>query len=100
MSIEGRWNVTMDTPVGTLNFTWSFVNENGRWSGRMPGQGVIKDSDLRDIDVRGDAVSFATTTQSPMGPLDLSFTGAPAAHEMPGVCRSRFGEFRFSATRA
>ncbi len=100
MSIAGKWNVTMNTPVGTMKFGWELVDEDGAWRGRMIGQGMVKDSHLRDIQVQGDTVSFATTTQSPMGALELTFQGAVAGDALPGVCKTSYGEFAFSAVRA
>jgi hypothetical protein len=100
MSIAGKWNVTMNTPVGTMKFSWDFAQESAGWRGRMIGQGMVKDSDLRDIHVDGDKVSFATTTQSPLGALELEFAGTAAGDSLPGVCKTSYGEFAFSAARA
>lgn len=100
MSVAGKWNVTMETPVGTMKFSWDLTNESGEWRGRMIGQGLVKDSELRSIHVEGDSVSFATTSQSPMGPLELSFKGTATADAMPGICATRFGDYQFAAARA
>ncbi|HEY8537274.1 MAG TPA: hypothetical protein VIL28_00310 [Steroidobacteraceae bacterium] len=99
MSVEGKWNVTMDTPLGTLRFAWEFTNANGQWEGRMLGQGPISDSQLHDIRVSGDSVSFKTTTTSPMGPIDLTFEGNIADGRLSGRCKTRFGDNDFSAVR-
>lgn len=99
-SAAGKWNVTMQTPVGTMKFTWELANESGAWRGRMIGQAPVGDSDLRAISVQGDALAFETTTRSPMGPLELAFNGAVSADSLSGTCTSKYGEFRFSAVRA
>jgi hypothetical protein len=100
MSVAGKWNVTMSTPVGTMKFTWDLANENGTWRGRMLGQAPVGDSDLRSIRVDGEALAFETTTRSPMGPLELAFSGAVSAEAMTGICKTMFGDYRFSAVRA
>lgn|SRR5688500_8293728 len=100
MSVAGKWNVTMQTPLGTMKFVWDFANDNGQWRGQMIGQGPIKDSELKDIQVQGDAVSFATTTQSPMGALQLTFEGAVTPETIVGTCKTKFGDNQFSASRA
>lgn len=100
MSVAGKWNVTMPTPVGTMKFTWDLVSESGGWQGRMLGQPPVGDSDLRAIRVDGDALAFETTTRSPMGPLELAFSGSVGADAITGVCKTTYGEFRFSAERA
>lgn len=99
MSVAGKWKVTMQTPVGTMRFTWDLANEGGAWRGRMLGQPPVGDSDLRSIQVDGDALAFATTTRSPMGPLELEFSGTVAADAMTGVCKTTYGDYRFSAER-
>lgn len=100
MSAVGKWNVTMSTPVGTMKFTWDLTSENGVWRGRMLGQAPVGDSDLRSIREQGDVVAFETTTQSPMGALELAFNGAVSANTFSGTCSTKYGEFRFSAVRA
>lgn len=100
MSAAGKWNVTMPTPVGTMKFTWDFTNENGVWRGKMIGHPPVGDSDLRSIRVDGDALTFETTTRSPMGALELAFNGAMTGDTLTGACATAYGEFRFSAVRA
>jgi hypothetical protein len=99
MSIAGQWAVTMSTPIGTMQFTWEFASEGSGWKGAMIGQPPVGNSELRSIDVSGDAVSFQTTTPSPMGALDLAFTGLVANEAMTGTCKTRFGDNAFAAKR-
>lgn len=100
MSVAGKWNVTMQTPLGTVRFTWDLTSENGAWRGRMLGHGPVGDSDLRSIQVDGDALTCETTTRSPMGPLELSFSGTVEADALSGVCRTTYGDYAFSGVRA
>jgi hypothetical protein len=100
MSIAGKWHVTMQTPVGTMKFAWDFANDTGGWRGRMIGQGPVGDSELRLVRLNGDALSFETTTKSPMGPLQLTFIGTVMADSMTGTCKTKFGDNQFSAVRA
>lgn len=100
MSIAGRWNVTMHTPIGTMRFAWDFANEAGQCRGRMVGQPPVGDSELSSVQLNGDAVSFETTTKSPMGPLQLAFVGTVAADTMTGTCKTKFGDNAFTAARA
>jgi hypothetical protein len=99
MSVEGKWNVTMDTPLGTLQFAWEFTKIDGRWEGRLIGQGLVSDSRLRGIRVSDGTVSFETTTSSPLGPVDLKFEGTIVEDRLGGRCRTRFGDNDFSAVR-
>ena len=100
MSVAGRWNVTMATPIGTLNFVWDLSETAGTWQGAMSGQPPVGNSELRDIKVAGDDVSFATTVNSPMGALPVTFNGTCSGNVLQGTCKTRFGDNKFSATRA
>jgi hypothetical protein len=100
MSIAGRWNVTMQTPVGTLRFTWDFTNEAGQWRGRMFGQPPVGDSELTAVQLCGESLSFETTAQSPVGALQLAFVGTVGDATLTGVCKSKFGDHAFAAARA
>ena len=99
MSAAGKWNVTMQTPIGTLNFAWDLVDEGANWRGHMTGQPPVGNSELSTIRVEGEAVSFETTAQSPMGALKLAFSGSVNGDSMQGVCKTKFGDNRFSAQR-
>ena len=100
MSVAGKWNVSMDTPIGTMSFVWEFENADGVWVGKMIGQGPVSDSDLRAIQVTDDSMSFETTTKSPLGALELRFQAAVADNAMMGTCKTKFGDQTFSAVKA
>jgi hypothetical protein len=98
MSVAGKWQVTMETPIGTQKFTWDLQESGGTWRGTMSGQAGV--SDLTDIQVVGDAVRFATVVRSPMGPLNLSFDGALNGAALSGSCATQFGNMQFRGERA
>lgn len=100
MSAAGKWNVTMPTPIGTMKFTWDLNESGGAWQGKMFGQPPVKDSDLRAIRVDGAAVSFETTSQTPMGAIQLAFNGTVKDNAMAGTCKTMYGDQQFTATRA
>jgi hypothetical protein len=99
MSVAGKWQVTMPTPIGTMNFRWEISEGNGAWSGQMTGDPPIGDSELTDIQASGDAIAFGTVVQSPMGALPLTFEGAASSDTMTGTCKTRFGNNPFTAVR-
>ena len=37
MSVAGKWNISMDTPIGTQKFTWDLQEAGGGWQ-RHDGQ--------------------------------------------------------------
>jgi hypothetical protein len=99
MSVEGQWNVTMDTPLGKQQFTLSFTQAAGTWSGSMVG-GRTGTSELTGIKVEGQAVSFETNVNSPMGSIKLSMSGNVAGDALSGVCKTSFGDANFTGVRA
>ena len=100
MSVAGTWRVTMPTQIGTLQFVWDIAEEGERWRGKMSGQAPVGNSELKDIKVTGGTISFLTTVQSPMGALQVTFTGTAAGENMTGTCKTRFGDNPFTAIRA
>jgi hypothetical protein len=100
MSVAGRWQVTMPTPIGTMKFLWELEEASGTWRGNMSGEPPVGNSDLRNIQVNGEAVSFMTTVKSPMGALDVTFNGTASGDALQGVCKTSYGDNKFSAVRA
>ena len=97
MSVAGKWQVSMDTPIGKQQFTWDLKQVNGAWQGTMQSQ--AGKSSLGDIEVNGDQLSFQTTVNSPMGTVHLSFAGAVASDRVAGTCKTLFGNHAFSGQR-
>lgn len=98
MSVAGKWQLSMETPIGTQKFTWDLQQAGGGWKGTMDGQAGV--TELTDIKVDGGNVSFGTRVNSPMGTIDLAFSGAAADNQIGGVCKTLFGDLRFSGQRA
>ena len=99
MSVEGQWNVTMDTPLGKQQFNLTFKQAAGVWSGTMAG-GRTGTSELSAVKVEGDSVSFETNVNSPMGSVKLSMSGNVSGDALSGVCKTSFGNANFSGVRA
>ena len=97
MSIAGKWNVSMDTPIGRQQFAWDFRESGGAWTGVLDGP--TGRADLKDIKVNGDTVAFETRVNSPMGAINLSFSGAVSGDQISGTCKTMFGNAQFSGTR-
>ena len=97
MSVAGKWNVSMDTPIGRQQFGWDLQENGGAWSGVMDGP--TGRADLKDIRVSGDSVAFDTRINSPMGAINLAFSGAVQGDQISGTCKTMFGNAQFSGTR-
>jgi hypothetical protein len=35
MSVAGKWQISMDTPIGTQKFTWDLQQAGAAWKGTM-----------------------------------------------------------------
>lgn len=99
MSIDGKWNVSMDTPLGRQSFVWELRQAAGVWSGTMTNAKTGA-STLTNIQVEGDAVSFATSVSSPMGAIHATFRAAVAGDTVKGTCKTKFGDMAFAGVRA
>jgi hypothetical protein len=97
MSVAGKWNVTMDTPIGRQKFTWELQQSGDAWRGTMDGQ--TGKSDLNNIRVEGDSVGFDTRVVSPMGAINLTFEGAVNGDQISGACKTIFGNTQFTGVR-
>jgi len=97
MSVAGKWQVAMDTPLGRQDFTWDLVQTGQGYRGSMHSRAGA--TPLADICVEGAAFSFGTRVQGALGSLDLAFEGSTASDTVSGTCRTRFGDFRFSGER-
>jgi carbon-monoxide dehydrogenase large subunit len=97
MSVAGKWKVTMQTPIGTQQFTWDLQLEQAGWRGTMDSR--AGKTDLSDIVVDEDRVSFNSRVDSPMGTIDLAFEGSANGDTISGSCRTLFGNSEFSGVR-
>ena len=97
MSIAGRWNVTMDTPIGTQKFVWNIKPAGAGWTGTMDSQGGV--SDMTAVKVDGNTLSFDTAVNSPMGTIQLAFSATAAGDTISGTCKTMFGDNQFSGVR-
>ena len=98
MSVAGQWNVTMDTPLGAQQFTLTFTEAAGAWSGSMVG-GRTGTTELKNMQVAGTVVSFETNVNSPMGALTLNMSGTIAGDAITGTCKTMFGNAEFKGVR-
>jgi hypothetical protein len=97
MSVAGKWNISMDTPIGTQKFTWDIQPAGSGWKGSMVSMGGP--SELTDIRSEGSTLACATKVNSPMGMLDLAFNGSVSGDQITGTCKTLFGDQKFSGQR-
>jgi hypothetical protein len=70
MDLTGDWDVTIKTPIGSLQILYTFTEDDGTLSGSATGRGET--SPLREISVAGQRVTWKQSVTKPMR-LNLEF---------------------------
>ena len=98
MSVEGTWNVKLQTPMGERPATLKLSDSGGTLSGTVS-------SEQGDAELSGtlvdDAVQLKAKLTGPMGEIELDFSGTLKGDEISGSVKlGQFGEGSWTATRA
>ena len=98
MAVDGKWNITMKTPMGEQNGSLNFTSDGGALNGEMTGStGTVA---IEEGKVDGDKVSWHAKITSPM-PMTLEFEGAVDGDSISGnVKLGAFGTSSFTGARA
>jgi len=98
MSVDGNWNLTMQTPMGNRDVKLALQSSGSELSGNFEGgQGSAPVKGT----VNGNDVAFGATINGAMGQMDLQFTGTQDGDSMSGnVAFGAFGSGSWNASRA
>jgi hypothetical protein len=98
MSVDGSWNLTMETPMGERNATLDVTSAGGTLTGKQSADG--NSADIFDGTVDGNDVAWKVSITSPM-PMTLEYTGTVDGDAMSGHMQiGVFGSFPFTGARA
>ena len=98
MSVDGNWNITVQSPMGAQPSTLSLKADGGTLTGTQSAQGNT--SDIASGKVDGDTVTWSNSITTPF-PMTLEFTGKVEGDILNGnVKAGAFGSFPFTGTRA
>ncbi|MGE3143421.1 MAG: hypothetical protein AB7L65_08875 [Hyphomonadaceae bacterium] len=90
MSADGKWNVTVNSPMGALQSDLTIKTSGDAFAGRMEGKLGAQDISGK---VDGDSLTWAAAITQPM-PLNLEFNVKTAGDEMSGSVKAgSFGSF-------
>ncbi len=98
MSITGTWNLTLNSPLGDQAARLDIHDAGGALQGTLTGKG--DPTPVQRLEVSGSAVSFAADADTPVGRLNLAFSGTVDGDKIAGKYQTPFGGFDFSGTRA
>ena len=98
MSVDGTWNVTMQTPMGAQAGTLTFVTDGGTLTGEMGGaQGDLA---LEEGTCDGNDLSWVVNMTSPM-PIKVEATATVDGDSISGEAKlGAFGTATFEGSRA
>jgi len=96
--VNGKWNVTMNTPMGAQKSTLNLTVTGTTLTGKMEGaQGAL---DIQNGKANGNELSWTADLTQPM-PIKLEFSGKVDGDKIAGnVKLGAFGNATFSGTRA
>ena len=98
MSVDGKWNVVVKSPMGDQKSVLTFKAEGTTLTGTAEAQGNSQAIQNGKID--GNAISWSVSITTPM-PMTLEFSGTVDGNKISGnVKAGAFGSFPWSGERA
>jgi hypothetical protein len=97
MSVNGTWNIAMETPMGTRKAALTLTADGATLTGQMSGDGAA--TAIADGKVDGNKLSWKTDITQPMA-LTLEFSATIDGNAMSGTVKlGMFGNAPLSGTR-
>ena len=85
MNIEGDWDVTIKTPIGSLAVVYTFTEQDGSLAGTAVGQDETVS--LHDVVVAGQRITWRQSISKPMR-LNLDFDVVVDGDRLTGHSRA------------
>ena len=97
MAVDGTWNISIETPIGTRQATLNIAASGGTLTGTQSADGNT--GEIADGKVDGNKVSWKVAITNPM-PMTLEFSGTVDGDKISGNANAgAFGALPFSGTR-
>ena len=97
MSITGTWNLTLKSPLGDQAARLDLHELDGSVHGTLTGKG--DPAALQRLTVDGANLAFSADADTPVGRMNLGFTGSVTGDTLAGTYSTPFGAFEFSGNR-
>jgi hypothetical protein len=98
MAVDGSWNISIETPIGTKQATLDLAASGDALTGTQAADG--NSTSITDGKVDGNKVSWKVAITNPM-PMTLEFEGAVDGDKISGNANAgAFGALPFSVKRA
>ena len=97
MAIDGKWEITINSPMGAQKAKLELTSSGNALSGTQLAQGASQPVANGKVD--GNNVSWSANITSPM-PMTLEFTGSVEGDAIKGSVKAgAFGSFPFYGAR-
>ena len=98
MSVDGTWQITVNSPLGPQPSTLVLATDGGTLTGEQSGNGEA--GPIKDGAVDGNEVSWTVDVTKPF-PLTIKFTGTIDGDAISGKAKAGgFPSFSFNGSRA
>jgi hypothetical protein len=98
MSVDGNWNITVNSPMGAQPSSLTLTADGASLTGTQSAQGNTQP--IANGKVDGDTVSWSNSITTPF-PMTLEFTGKVEGDTLNGSVKAgAFGSFPFTGSRA
>ena len=98
MSVDGNWQLVIDSPIGKQHVTVVLVEDAGTVTGTLTNNGNKLSTDIFDGSVNGDAVAWKVTLKQLK--MTLTFDTTVAENRMAGKVKAGlFGKFPVTGER-
>ena len=98
MSVDGTFNLDIGSPMGTRIATLTMKTEGNSLSGTLSDE--KGETSLQDPVITAEGFSFTAQTTTPIGPVNLTFTGSVNGDSISGQVKTgQFGSFPFKGVR-
>jgi len=99
MAVDGKWKITVQTPMGPQDSTLELKTDGGKLIGSQ-GAPSGGSRDIEDGTVNGNEVFWKASITKPMS-MTLEFSGKVEGDSISGSVKlGMFGSSRFSGARA
>jgi hypothetical protein len=95
--VQGKWNITIKTPVGDKSGVLELKTEGARLTGSLSDAEHF--AEISDGTVEGNRLSWSAQITKPMR-LSLKFTATVEADRISGAAKYMLGKATFTGTRA